>query len=158
MADAPLYLIVCGGRRFGFREFASSRTGWRRHEPEAAFVGDRLLELMPALVLTGGCRSGADMLAAEWCNTMAAPLIEVPAPWRGGGKAAGPRRNRWLLDIARSLAKERGADLMCLAFPGGRGTADMVARCKAAGIGVLPFGVAESGAACHTPSQPTSGS
>lgn len=151
----PLHLIVCGGRHFGERE-DPRRQRWMRFEPEAALVGDRLLELMPALVLTGGCRSGADMLAAEWCNTMAAPLIEVPAPWRGGGKAAGPRRNRWLLDIARSLAKERGADLMCLAFPGGRGTADMVARCKAAGVEVLL--VAASDPACHTPSQPTSGS
>jgi hypothetical protein len=52
-----------------------------------------------------------------------------PADWTRHGKAAGPKRNQLMLD------KEK-PDLV-IAFPGGKGTADMVARAKAQGFKVM---------------------
>src|SRR5690606_30354012 len=54
-------------------------------------------------------------------------VVAYPADWRRHGRAAGPIRNQEMADA--------GADL-CIAFPGGRGTADMVRRARAAGIPV----------------------
>ncbi len=57
------------------------------------------------------------------------PSPEVyEADWHEHGRAAGPIRN------ARMIAEGR-PDLV-IAFPGGRGTADMVSRARKAGIEV----------------------
>lgn len=66
--------------------------------------------------------------AAEWARRSHVPVESYPADWRRG-KGAGPERN------ARMLA-EGWPDLV-VAFPGGRGTADMVRRAKAAGVRVV---------------------
>jgi len=47
-----------------------------------------------------------------------------PADWETYGRAAGPIRNQKMLDSEQIN--------LCVAFPGGAGTADMVARCKKA--------------------------
>lgn len=49
-----------------------------------------------------------------------------PAQWSLHGRSAGPRRNQRMLDEGRP-------DLV-LAFPGARGTADLVRRAQAAGV------------------------
>lgn len=87
---------------------------------------------------------GADVLAGVWALDRRVPATPYPADWRDlshpqavirSGKyglydaAAGPRRNQAMLD------RERPA--MGIEFPGGDGTADMRARCLAAGIPVL---------------------
>jgi len=53
----------------------------------------------------------------------------VRAKWSKHGRAAGPIRNQEMIDECKP-------DLV-VAFPGGRGTADMVRRAKAAGIRVI---------------------
>lgn len=81
----------------------------------------------PHTIVHGGC-SGADSLADKearrrgWC-------VEVyPAKWNIHGKSAGPKRNAEMADM--------GADL-CIAFPGGRGTTNMVNNAKRRGIKVI---------------------
>lgn len=79
-------------------------------------------------IIQGGAQ-GADRLASEWARTK--PEIEryeCKADWHKHGLASGPLRNARMLEWKPDLV---------VAFPGGRGTADMVRRSKAAGVEVL---------------------
>jgi len=79
--------------------------------------------------LAQGGAQGTDALAREWAkrrpNVM---LATYHADWKGQGSKAGPLRNQRMLD-------EFEPDLV-IAFPGGRGTADMMMRARAAGVPV----------------------
>ena len=93
--------------------------------PETMFEALRLLR--PSVVIHGGAR-GAD-ISADVCALAFGIDVEVyPADWAKHGKAAGPIRNAQMLREGRPDA--------VLAFPGGRGTADMVRRAKRAGVPV----------------------
>jgi hypothetical protein len=54
--------------------------------------------------------------------------FECKADWRKYGAAAGPIRNQRMLE---------GPPDIVVAFAGGKGTADMVQRARAAGIAVI---------------------
>jgi hypothetical protein len=112
-------VLVCGGRGFNDRDMfesvmnnAASRTAFLR-------------------VIQGGA-SGADAMAREWCVKWRYAYEHFPADWRTHGKAAGPIRNQRMID--------EGKPDLVIAFPGGRGTADMVRRAKAAGLQVVEAG------------------
>lgn len=89
----------------------------------------RAINKMPAdAVMVNSMALGADLLARTfWSGTMEAHS----ADWDRHGKAAGPMRNREMLDS--------GLDLL-IAFPGGRGTAHMTDICVAAGVPVVQCG------------------
>jgi hypothetical protein len=71
--------------------------------------------------------SGADSLAHEAARDQGRRCEVFHADWERHGKAAGPIRNQAMIDA--------GADLV-IAFPGGRGTADLIRRARKAGIPV----------------------
>ena len=73
-------------------------------------------------------KTGADYWAFIWAKNHKVLDDPYPADWKNLGRSAGPRRNT-------EMAKA-GADL-CIAFPGGMGTADMVNKAIAEGIPVL---------------------
>jgi hypothetical protein len=75
--------------------------------------------------LIHGGASGADRLAGEWATSRGIPVEDYPADWQRYGLAAGPIRNQQMLDEKPD---------MVVAFPGGRGTADMVRRVRQARI------------------------
>lgn len=52
----------------------------------------------------------------------------VRARWSHSHTSAGPQRNAAMLQLKPDL---------CVAFPGGRGTADMVRQCREAGVPVM---------------------
>lgn len=106
-------LLVCGGRDYGVT--LSQRK----------FLYAELDRLKPSAVIQGGA-SGADARAREWARYHDIPCVTFEADWRTHGKAAGPIRNQRMID--------EGKPDMVLAFPGGRGTADMVRRAMAAKI------------------------
>jgi len=108
----PERLLVCGGR-----DFADFR-----------LMFDVLDALNPRTVGHGAQR-GADYLAGTWCLTRGVPAIPHPALWHLYGRAAGPIRNRAMYASFRP-------DL-ALAFPGGPGTADMVAVAMKGGTPVV---------------------
>ena len=81
-----------------------------------------------SLVIHGAAR-GADTLLDEWAQVWGIPSLAFPAQWRRLGRAAGPLRN------GRMLAE--GKPDLVIAFPGGRGTADMVRQAEAAGVRVI---------------------
>jgi predicted Rossmann-fold nucleotide-binding protein len=110
-------VLVCGGRDYS---------------DESAVWGalDALRQRYGRLTVIQGGATGADELARRWAVIQASThLINEPADWKKHGKAAGPIRNQRMLD-------EHRPDLV-LAFPGGRGTADMVRRAKSAGVNVV---------------------
>lgn len=91
-------------------------------------------------IIQGDCPTGADKLARMWAITRNHHCDSYPANWRVHGKAAGPIRNQQMID--------EGRPTMGLGFPGGKGTADMARRLKAAGIPVQEIGPS-------TPARPT---
>ena len=107
-------VLVCGGRDFNDAEKLKAVMEWIRPYLAKDFC------------LIHGSARGADMTAHLWAFFEGCPVIEMKANWDKYGKAAGHIRNKWMLDYAMP-------DLV-VAFPGGRGTADMVRQAKAAGI------------------------
>ena len=105
-------ILVCGGREFGNRL------------DEEVFIYDALSHIFweyevpsDAIVIAGASR-GADSVALDWAETNGYVIKKYPAEWNKYGKAAGPIRNKRMLD-------ENNIRLV-IAFPGGRGTANMI--------------------------------
>lgn len=80
------------------------------------------------LVVHGGCR-GADQGADDWAKSENIPVIARRADWKKHGNAAGPIRNREMLEIHRP-------DYV-VALPGGRGTENMIRLAESAGVPVI---------------------
>lgn len=91
-----------------------------------ALTLDTLHAQTPIALLIHGAARGADSLASAWAAYRNIQSHAYPANWDLHGKAAGHIRNQRMLTEGRPDAY--------LAFPGGRGTADMVARCRKQGI------------------------
>lgn len=113
-------VLVCGGRDYG-----NKANIFAELEMLNAFN-------MTLCVISGGA-PGADAHAEEWARANikrgnGVSFHGFKADWDKHGKAAGPIRNQEMLD--------RGRPDLVLAFPGGRGTEDMVKRAEAAGIPV----------------------
>lgn len=108
-------VLVCGGRDF----------------TNAAFVYrslDRLHDETPITEMIQGGAKGADYLANEWAKTKPIKRYVCKADWEKHGRAAGPMRNARMLEWKPDVV---------VAFPGGRGTANMVSQARAAGVRVI---------------------
>jgi hypothetical protein len=116
-------VLVTGGRDFTDRDAVA-----RAMAPYAP-RGRELLDASEHIVIHGGCPTGADHLADEWCDVFGVRKRVYAADWRQHGRAAGPLRN------ARMIAE--GRPDVVIAFPGGRGTADCVRKAQAAGVPVV---------------------
>jgi hypothetical protein len=101
-------------------------TGGRDYE-DAARVAEALEAAQPSTLIHGAAR-GADTLAARWALAHGVPTLAFPADW-SRGRGAGKERNLQML-------VEGGPELV-LAFPGGRGTEDMVMRARQHGVPVV---------------------
>lgn len=108
-------VLVCGGRDYD----------------EKWFLFDVLNALDSVSVVIQGGAKGADALAKEWANIKGIPCEEFKADWVTYGRAAGPMRNLRML--------EDGKPNVVFAFPGGRGTADMIRHARKAGVKVVEF-------------------
>jgi hypothetical protein len=75
---------------------------------------------------------GADKLAGQWAQERGIIEQFYKPNWTMYGKKAGPVRNQQMLD-------EQHPDLV-VAFPGGRGTKDMVKRAREGGYRVYEVG------------------
>lgn len=108
-------VLVCGGR-----DFKDERKMY-----EILNTG----KVVPYIdtVIHGGA-AGADRMVHDWAFTYARKVEIYHAYWTREGKAAGVLRNQRMLENSKP-------DIV-IAFPGGRGTADMVQRAKAGGYKV----------------------
>jgi YspA, cpYpsA-related SLOG family len=109
-------VLVCGGRDFSNLLFV------------AAVMSGIDSDYGISAIIHGAAR-GADVLVGQWARAHGIPVEEFPADWKRYGRGAGVRRNEQML-------REGKPDLV-VAFPGGKGTADMVRRADSAGIRVL---------------------
>ena len=109
-------VIVCGGREYANRDFLFA-------------VLDEAHAANPFEALIHGNAKGADQLADDWAAARSIKTLTFTPLWEEHGKAAGPIRNQEMLD--------KGNPHMVIAFPGGRGTADMVKRAETKGVPVV---------------------
>lgn len=109
-------------------------TGGRNYSNVVA-VREALDSLLPHMVVQGGA-PGADRLAARWARTMGVQLVTFEAMWDVHGKAAGPMRNEMMARFGVHM-QEEGHQVRVVAFPGTRGTADMIKQSENHGLPVL---------------------
>lgn len=72
--------------------------------------------LYPISLLIEGGATGADRLCRRWAKECGVRFHTEPADWDAHGRAAGPIRNRKMLDTFKPS--------VLIAFPGGSGTTD----------------------------------
>lgn len=109
-------VLVCGGRDYEDRA-------------QLFRVLDAAHLANPIICLIHGAARGADTLAADWALGRGVLCNAYPADWDRDGRAAGPIRNKKMLDV--------GKPHLVIAFPGGRGTANMKQQAEAAGVPVV---------------------
>ncbi len=109
-------VLVCGGRDFSDRDVVFGTL----HD---------LAEQHGWLTIIEGGATGADSLAREWAKLCHHGVVTFRADWHSHGKAAGPIRNQLMID--------GGKPDIVVAFPGGKGTADMVKRARAAQMQII---------------------
>ena len=103
-----------------------------RHWTDGDLILRELSALQSVEVVIEGEAPGADTHARHAAEQLGIPVLHFPADWDRHGRAAGPLRNQQMLD--------EGKPDLVLAFTDGlntsRGTADMVARARRAGVPV----------------------
>lgn len=123
-------LLVCGGRDFAAMGIVYGAL-------------DYVHTVRTITELAHGAAPGADALSAEWARLNGVKSTPFPADWKSHGKAAGPMRNRSMLATFKPD--------MVLAFPGGKGTADMTKKARAAGVRVLELESCDRGCGLRWP-------
>lgn len=114
-------IIVTGGRDFVDKDYVFK-------------ILSQIHSITPITELVHGGAPGADSLAGQWAIANQIPCTVFKADWKQFGGEAGPKRNRQMA--------EYGADCV-IAFPGGRGTADMIRKATKANINVRKFDPAQ---------------
>lgn len=118
-------VLVCGGRHFDNKRMLVQALDQIHNEREIL------------LLIQGGQRTeisvgkwiGADWFASEWSRWREIPFVTHPAKWNSQGRAAGPIRNRHMLEDWKPN--------LVVAFPGGKGTLDMVTQARGRGVQVI---------------------
>lgn len=118
-------VLVCGGREYDDWELLNRTLRYWEYE---SVLYDKMKDVKWATFIEGEAK-GADFLTRVWCKYMNIPYEGYPADWKKYGKAAGGIRNQQML--------EEGKPDLVVAFPGGRGTADMIRRAKEYGVEVI---------------------
>jgi len=111
-------IIVCGGRAFTDHVLVDLVLGAIHHR----YV---------VTELATGDALGADAIAESWGFVNSIPRKIFKANWFKHGKAAGPIRNKQMLEDFKPDA--------VVAFAGGKGTAGMVKLAEGAGVYVYKF-------------------
>jgi hypothetical protein len=109
-------VLVCGGRDY--------TDYWTVHE-----ILTGIHRATPISCLIEGGALGADRFARQWAINNKVFYETFSADWKTHGKAAGPIRNKRML--------MEGKPECVIAFPGGKGTANMVAFARDADVPVV---------------------
>ena len=108
-------VLVCGGRDFTDADYAFD-------------VLDKLHSEIGISTIIEGDARGADEIAGQWAEARGIELEVYPANWEKYRAAAGPIRNKQMLD--------EGKPDLVVALPGGKGTANMAGQARDAGLEV----------------------
>lgn len=118
-------ILVCGGRDFGIKHKEYEFIHRKLHQIVEDYGRNK--PIIP-IIIVGGAR-GADTAAEDWAVMNWCAYEKYPADWVRHGKAAGVIRNRKML--------MEGKPVLVVAFPGGKGTANMAGQARVAGIPVM---------------------
>lgn len=105
-------ILVCGGRDF----------------EDEGLMGYILDGYQPIDEVIHGMARGADRMGGAYAEVRGIPVRQFPADWERDGRGAGAIRNTRML-------KEGQPDIV-VAFPGGRGTQNMINQAIKAGVKV----------------------
>jgi predicted Rossmann-fold nucleotide-binding protein len=122
----PTIVLVTGGRKYGLGEGRKAIS-----ERNSIYeVMDKIRAHYGEIIVVCGGAPGLDSVVSElWCRDKAVHCAVVKAIWNKLGPQAGPIRNAHMLVLRPDV---------CVHFPGGPGTADMVAKATAAGVPTYP--------------------
>jgi hypothetical protein len=130
--EEAMIVIVTGGRTYAGTGLVEELDKLEREEPGFYLI-------------VGGHKdrpsTGADLIAQKWAADRHAlnaqhRWTKVDADWKRLRRAAGPIRNGEMVNHALWAREWLDEPIICLAAPGGRGTADCVRRCREAGFEV----------------------
>lgn len=115
-------ILVCGGRHYDDSQHVFAMLTQVHNEGG------------PVTCVIHGAATGADTEAESWAKNMKAvgwsmTIERFPADWTKDGIFAGHRRNKRMLD--------EGKPDLVVAFPGGRGTINMVTQALNRGVRVV---------------------
>ena len=109
-------VVVTGGRDYRDAD-------WVWEQLDAIHAAD------PIEVIIHGNYRGLDRIARAWAVDRGIKIEDVDAEWTRYGARAGPMRNTRMI-------REFGP-VKCIAFEGGSGTADCLAKARAAGLEIV---------------------
>jgi hypothetical protein len=109
-------ILVCGGRDYADAE-------------KLDIVLSGLMKTCQFRTIIEGGANGADAIARKWAKDNGIECKTYQADWKRHGKAAGPIRNQLMID--------EGHPDLCVAFPGGSGTENMLGKCAIAGVSIM---------------------
>ncbi len=109
-------VLICGGR------------DWQSIEPMRAFIA----LLPPGTTIIEGEARGADSMARELARERKLTVERYPADWATYGRAAGPIRNKQMLDAEPDLVVAFHPNLS-----ESKGTANMVSLARKKGVPVI---------------------
>lgn len=112
-------ILVCGGRNFTGADLVNKTLFKITHLDKQYESGT---------IIHGNAR-GADNFGALWGYRMGWKVEAYPAEWKKYGKSAGYIRNKQMLT--------EGKPDLVIAFPGGKGTANMVQCAIEAGVKII---------------------
>lgn len=107
-------ILICGGRSFTDQKLFNE------------VMNDMFPKFSDRFIIIEGGANGADRMAQLWAKLHGFPHASVHANWHYYGLAAGHKRNGWMLEFLNP-------DLV-IAFPGGRGTRNMIGQALEKGI------------------------
>ena len=114
-------------------------TGAREREPYAQIVAElKHRDNGLLMVIHGDCR-GVDVTAGRACKDLGIQQVRVPANWGGEGRAAGPIRNRLMVEMALKLTHFSQVEVLAWPAPDSTGTRHMIRICQDEGLKVVVF-------------------
>lgn len=122
-------VLICGGRTFTDRIFFMNKLDEIAQKRFPRTISDKYGNFLFDVIIISGGASGADTLAIDWAVNNWCLFHEYKADWKKYGRAAGLIRNKEMLE------KEK-PDLV-IAFPGGKGTKNMINLARKANVEVI---------------------
>ena len=118
-------IIVCGGRHF--ENYTLLETIMKN------YLDENSLDPTDVEIVSGHCQ-GADMLGERYAEEHGCALTVFRAEWKKYGKAAGPIRNKQMVDYIANAEKKT---VIAFVSENTRGTQNTVSYAKRAGIPVI---------------------